>query len=98
MNSPQSPRLAVSNANPNPTRAQWEERVFRQASYFAVASFTPTHGVFLAAVKTFPEAVYLAGGDDRRLIFAVTGQGEAFCMPPSDYERFAQICLAMRRA
>lgn len=97
----QAPRLVYNNTNPEygATREQYEERVFRQAHHFNVVRFTPTHGDFIATVKTFPEAIYLALGDEsegNKLIYVVTERGDAFCMSPKDYGKYALLHLALR--
>lgn len=95
------PRLAYDNPNPEYgiSRADWEERVFRHADHFNVARFTPTTGTFIATVKTFAEALYLALEDEaegRKLIYVVGAHYDAFCMSPKDYPKFAELTLKMR--
>lgn len=99
---PGRPRLAYANPNPEygATREQWEERVFRQASHYNVVRFKALGGSDIATVKSFPLALYLAHkeGGERKLIYVVTEQGEAFCMSPKDYDKFAQLYLENQSA
>lgn len=97
----QGPKLAYVNPHPEygATRQQWEERVFRQASHFNVIRLTSHQGSFIATVRTFAEALYLTLEDKeegRKLLYTVAPNGEAFCMSPKDYGKFAELTLKMR--
>jgi hypothetical protein len=73
------------------TQQDWEERIFRQASYFTVVRFGVLGGSQCATVKGFAEAYYLAHQEPRALIYAVAGNGQAFCIPKTDYSKYAEI-------
>jgi hypothetical protein len=92
-------RLAASNREPEfgATREAFEERVFRTASHFNIVKYGTFNGSEIATVKSFAVAVYLAHENPRMLIYAVTDDGRAFCIPKKDYEKFAEIWLGMHK-
>lgn len=91
-------KVVIDNANPEygQNRAEWEEHVFRRADHFNVVRFNAGGGSEIATVKNFVEALFLAHGKERHLIYVAALNGDAFCMSPNEYERFAQITLEMR--
>lgn len=95
-----NPRLRLASVNETPefgaTREQWEERIFRIADHFNVVRHNPGGGSDIATVKTFTEALFLAHNKERHLVYVVTLNGDAFCMPPKDYAKFADMTLKMR--
>jgi hypothetical protein len=92
-------RLAASNREPEfgASREEFEERVFRCASHFNVVRFGTHNGSEIKTVKTFSEAIYNAYGNSRALIYAVSSEGQAFCIPQKQYEHYAEIWLGMNK-
>lgn len=90
-------KLVYNNENPEygAPRAQWEERVFRQATHFNVVRIVAGNGSDIATVDTYAKALHLAYGKLRTLIYVVAPR-EAFCMSNKDYGKFAEIALSMR--
>ena len=90
-------RLAASNREPEygTTREAFEERVFRTASHFNIVKYGTFNGSEIATVKSFAVAVYLAHANPRMLIYAVSSEGLAFCIPKKDYGKYAEIWLSM---
>ena len=93
-------RLAASNREPEygATREEFEERVFRVASHFNIMRFGTHNGSEIKTVKSFAVAVYLAHNNPRMLIYAVTDEGQAFCIPKKDYGKYAQLWLSMNKS
>ena len=92
-------RLAASNREPEfgATREVFEERAFRTATHFNVVRFGTHNGSEIATVKSFAVAVYLAHDNPRMLIYAVSSEGQAFCIPKKDYGKYAQIWMGMHK-
>ena len=90
-------RLAVSNREPEygRTREEFEERVFRCASHFNVVRYGTFNGSEIATVKSFPVALAVAHDNPRMLVYAVSSEGLAFCIPKKDYGKYAEIWLSM---
>ena len=93
------PHLATSQREPEfgTTVDEWEERIFRVASHFNVVRYGTHNGSEVATVATFPKALALAGNNARALIYAVTYEGRAFCIPSKAYQHYAEIWLSLRR-
>lgn len=89
--------------NPNPefgaTREQYEERVFRAASYYNVVRFRAYGESEIATTTSFRKALTIAHTNDehRYLIYVVAENGEAFCMAPKDHAKFAEIFLQITK-
>lgn len=79
------------------TRQEWEERIFRNANHFTVVRFGVPNGSESTTVKTFAEAYYVAHQEPRALIYAVTLSGRAFCVPASEYVKYAEIHLSLKK-
>ena len=92
-------RLAASNREPEfgATREVFEERVFRCATHFNVVRYGTHNGSEIKTVKTFSEAIYNAYGNPRALIYAVTNDGRAFCIPKTQYGKYAEVWLSMAK-
>ncbi len=93
-------RLATSNRKPEfgATREAFEERIFRCANHFNVVRFGVPSGSEIKTVKTFSEAIYNAHGNPRALIYAVALSGDAFCISKTEYGKYAEVWLSMRRS
>ena len=88
-------RLIVDNPNPEfgATREEYEERVFHDASHFNIVRFKAHGGSEIATTPSFRKALVIALANDehRYLIYVVGKNGEAFCMSPKDYPKFARL-------
>lgn len=92
-----------ANAHPNEClgtdQSRWEEAVFRHAAYFTVIKKNrPAGAPTLKGVrfwrkefKTFPEAVAEAGGTPQVLVYAITAEGRAVCLPPKEWDKYRKI-------
>jgi hypothetical protein len=60
--------------------------------------FGTHNGSEIKTVKSFAVAVYLAHNNPRMLIYAVTDEGQAFCIPKKDYGKYAQLWLSMNKS
>ena len=93
-------RLAASNREPEfgASREAFEERIFRCASHFNVVRFGTHNGSEIKTVKTFSEAVYNAYGNPRALVYAITINGDAFCIPRKEWNHYAEVWMSMRKS
>lgn len=78
------------------TRDQWEEAIFRCAHHFNVFRLHRRLGPRpvereTRVYATFPEALADAGQDVQVLIYAVTLEGDNFCLPHNKYDFYTQI-------
>ena len=93
------PKLTVINYERQPefgnTLEEWEERIFRAAAFFGVVRYGVPAGSECVTVDSYPKALHLAYGQDRYLVYAVTLAGRAFCIPRSEYQKYARIWLSM---
>ena len=87
--------VASSENNFTMSLDDWEVRVFNSATTFRLSRFNAS-GELRAEVKTFPEALRLAGGvlgsEDRVLIYAVTESGRFFCIEQKKWSSFLDLC------
>lgn len=96
-------RAALTNSNSSEfgaNRAESEERIFRQAHHYSVVRFRAGGGSEITTTHSFPHALQIAlltDEEHRYLIYAVTERGEAFCMAPSDYPKFALLYTQLRK-
>ena len=101
---PQAPSIQVRPRRPNPppnecftgTRDEWEEAIFRHAHHFNV--FRLHRRVKLGmpvretqVYPTFPEATADAGPDIQAMVYAVTENGDSFCVPRKLWGHYQQI-------
>lgn len=106
MNEEQFPALSRNLTNPGHeneqlravgTQKEWEEAVFRNATHFNVFRLYRRRaaGTFpkreATAYYTFPEAVADAAPDLQALVYAVTEQGNNFCVPRPEWPKYQQI-------
>ena len=96
------PKLTVINYERQPefgnSVQEWEERIFKRVSHFNVIKFGVPGGSQCATIAAFPQALALAHGNKRMLIYCVDTEGRAFCMSWKDYEKFAEMWLSLRQA
>lgn len=78
------------------TLADWEQRVFRNASHFTVVRYGVATGSERTTVDTFPQALAVAGYNSRVLVYAVTDSGRAFCVPRSEWFKYYEIWLQLK--
>lgn len=93
------PKLTLVNYERQPefgaSVQEWEERIFRAAAYFSIVRYGVPAGSECATTDTYPRALHLAYGNPRALIYAVTLAGRAFCIPRSEYSKYAALWLSM---
>lgn len=76
------------------SREEFEERIFRSAFCFNVVRFGSHNGSEIATVTRFPQALALAQGNKRVLIYCVNSAGNAFCIPWKEYPKYAELWLS----
>lgn len=77
---------------------EFEEQTFRNANHFTVVRFGTHNGSEAATFESFARAVYEAHQNPRALVYAVTLAGRHFCIPHSEFEKYAQIHFEMQDA
>ena len=76
------------------TRVEWEEIVFKNASYFRVSWREGPGKIESHVYSNFPDAAIAAFDNKRKLVYAVTGQGRWVCLPRSEWRKYLDICKA----
>ena len=75
--------------------SDWEEAVFRDATYFTVCRSVRPAGEMPRTLRlefpTFPDAVTEANGDPKAMVYAVTAQDHFFCVPPKEWDKYLVI-------
>jgi hypothetical protein len=71
------------------SQRDWERAVLDDATHFNIFRNLGRSNAETKTVRTFPEAVACSEGPSF-LIYAVTAQGRAFCIPPKEYEFYGK--------
>jgi hypothetical protein len=77
------------------TQQEWETSVFRNANHFTVFRYgpgrLPSERRNVTVYQTFTEALEDAADDLRALIYAVTIEGRAVCIPRKEWPHYLEL-------
>lgn len=83
------------------TQKDWEEAIFRNANHFTVfrlhrrSTTRPVRERESTVFAKFSKAIAEAGPDPQALVYAVTINGDNFCVPRTEWARYLTIWLGM---